>query len=231
MGLAVAAGRTEKGPVRKTNDDAFRIYCDNDIRVKGRGFLFAVADGIGSYRAGGQAAQIAVDQLGLYFRYPAERFEGPQTVVDLVWRANDVITNLRTGQKEYYGMGCTLTAMLIDPKGERAIVYQVGDSMAYLLRDARLMAVTRPQQAEESGELANHLGLGKKMEIERVRFGLRPGDTVLLCSDGISGYVGEEAITAALAADREPQPCLDQLMERALESSQDNVTAVVVKIH
>lgn len=230
MPVLSGAGRTEKGPVRKRNDDAFRVFCDDEFLAAGRGSLHAVADGIGSYRAGGQAASMAVDQLALFFRYPESEFSGPKTLVELIWKANDAITRLRTGQKEYYGMGCTLTALLADPEGRRAIVYQVGDSMAYLVREGSLVTITTPQQDGKSGELTNHLGLGEKMGIERVRFVIQPGDTIMLCSDGVSGFLSEEDILAAMLGDEAPEACVDALVTKALEKSEDNITVVVVKV-
>jgi len=226
----MGAGRTEKGEVRKRNDDAFRVFCSEEFLAAGRGSLFAVADGIGSYRAGGQAAAMAVDQMALFFRYPEGEFAGPKTLVELIWKANNAITRLRTGQKEYYGMGCTLTALLVDPEGRRAIVYQVGDSMAYLVRDGTLAPITTPQQEGDTGKLTNHLGLGPSMHIQRVRFVLEPGDTIMLCTDGVSGYLSEDDMVAALLVDDAPEPCVDALVTDALTKSEDNITVVVAKV-
>lgn len=229
MAIAFAAGRTEKGEVRKTNDDAFRVYCDNDTKVKRRGFIFAVADGIGSYRAGGQAAEIAVDQLSLYFRYPADQFKGDKTAEELIFKANSVVTDMRTGQEQYYGMGCTLTVLLTDPQVKMGIVYQVGDSMAYMGRGGRLVPITIAQQADD-GSLANHLGLGGDFKFDRTRFFIAPGDSFLLCSDGMCGCLDNEVMQEGLLLSDDPQTCLDFLFEKALAVSEDNVTAVVVKV-
>lgn len=230
MSVPTGAGRTEKGTVRKSNDDAFRVFCSEEFLAHGRGSLFAVADGIGSYRAGGQAASMAVDQMALYFHYPLAQFAGPKTLVDLIWKANDAITRLRTGQKEYYGMGCTLTSLLVDPEGQRAIVYQVGDSMAYLVRNGAISPITTPQQEGRSGKLTNHLGLGERMDIERVRFVLQPGDTIMLCTDGVSGYLSTEEMLEALGLSADPAVCVDALVNAALAKSEDNITVVVAKV-
>ncbi len=224
-----AAGGSTEGKVRKTNEDAFRIYYDEPaIMSKGRGFLFAVADGIGSYRAGAQAAWMAVDQLALFFRMPDSQF-GEATLQELVFRANEVITNLRTQQKGYYGMGCTLTLLHVDPDFTQARVFQAGDSMAYLVRDGRIATVTTPHVSSES-ELTNHMGLGDKFRLEKVGFPLTPGDSLLLCSDGLSGFVTEDDLLAGLTVSASPQHCLDHLMVKALEESDDNVTGIVVKV-
>jgi len=229
MAIAFAAGRTEKGEVRKTNDDAFRVYCDNDTKVKGRGFIFAVADGIGSYRAGGQAAQISVDQLALYFRYPAQAFNGDKTAEELIFKANSVITDMRTTQDQYYGMGCTLTVLLTDPQVRMGILYQVGDSMAYMGRGGTMVPITVAQVADD-GSLANHLGLGKDFKLDRTRFFIAPGDSFLLCSDGMCGFLDNEVMQEGLLCSDDPEICLDFLFEKAMQVSDDNVTAVVAKV-
>jgi protein phosphatase len=224
-----AAGRTEQGLVRKSNDDAYRIYnSGHPVAGAGRGFLYAVADGIGSYRAGGQAAAIAVDQLGLYFQIPGSAFRGEETVDDLIYKANDGITRLRTAQKEYYGMGSTLTALLVVPDTGAAVFYQVGDSMAYVLRRGRFVPITT-QQKTEGSELANHLGIGARLAIEKVRLVVQPGDSFLLCSDGVHGYLPEERLAECLGLSDNPAHCLDALMSAAVPVSKDNVTAIVVK--
>lgn len=229
MPRAYAAGKTDIGKTRKSNDDAFRIYDDAEMAAKGRGLVFAVADGIGSYRAGGQAATMAVDQLGLYFQYPDSRFHGSKTLEQLVFKANDVITKLRTQQEGYYGMGCTVTALLTDNEVTRGIIYHAGDSMALLARNGKLVRLTTAQQAEDSA-LTNHLGLGDKFNIEKTGVTLKPGDVVLLCSDGVCGSLTDEEMLAAMTISENPAACVDSLINESIAKGDDNVTAVVIRI-
>ena len=231
MSRCAAAGRTSRGRVRKTNEDAFRIYLGEDrLDCPDRGSVFVVADGIGSYRAGGQAASIVVDQLALFFNLPDDNFEGSQTLEKLLFRANEVITSMRTGQKGYYGMGCTVTALHCCPDYRQGTFYQSGDSMAYLLRGGRLAAVTTPQRAEEDGALLNHVGLGDRFALEKIRVALRPGDTILLCSDGLHGPLDEARLVEGLGQSQAPGPCLDHLMAMAERLGDDNVTGIVLKV-
>jgi protein phosphatase len=229
MPRVLAAGKTDPGLKRKTNEDAFRIYTASDPSAATRGFLFAVADGIGSYRAGGQASTMAVDQLALYFQYPDSRFAGSRTLEELIFRANEVITILRTRQKEYYGMGSTLTALLIDSNASRGVVFQAGDSMAYLARGGDLAPITTAQKAEGSA-LANHLGLGDKFKLEKVGILFEPGDAVLLCSDGIHGALTKEQLMEGVTLSPDPNVCVDHLVAQAVQRGDDNATAIVVKL-
>jgi protein phosphatase len=229
MARAIAAGKSDQGRVRKTNDDAFRIYHE-DVASAGRGFLFAVADGIGTYRAGGQAACMAVDQLSLYFRLPKDMFEGQKTFEDLLFKANDAITNLRTQQKGYYGMGSTLTALLVDPRFTLGLLYQVGDSMAYLLRKKRLLPVTAPHKEEGGKGLSNHLGLGDRLRVDKTRIQLEIGDLVVLCTDGVCGFLQPPEMEKILLDNPEPSKAADALVAAAVQRGDDNCTAVVLRI-
>jgi len=229
MARAIAAGGSDKGKTRGSNDDAFRIYFDTEVRARARGSVFAVADGIGSYRAGGQAATMAVDQLALYFQFPDARFRGSKTLEELVFKANSVITMMRTRQEGYYGMGCTLTALLVDGAATRGVIYHAGDSMAFLVRDGQLAPITTAQQGDGSS-LTNHLGLGDRFKIEKVGVVFKPGDTILLCSDGVSGPLSLDELLELLTLSDDPRECVDSLIERSIEKGDDNVTALVIKI-
>ncbi|MBM4356030.1 MAG: serine/threonine-protein phosphatase [Deltaproteobacteria bacterium] len=227
MARGLAAGKSDQGRIRKTNDDAFRLYHE-EVADTGRGFLFAVADGIGSYRAGGQAAWMAVDQLSLYFRLPREMFEGQKTLEDLVFKANDAITALRTQQQGYYGMGCTLTALLVDPRFSLGLLYHAGDSMAYLLRRRRLVPITTPHKDGEG--LSNHLGLGDKLRLDRARVQLEIGDAILLCTDGISGFLEPPALEMLMAEHSDPKAAVDAIVAAAVQAGDDNCTAIVLRV-
>lgn len=230
MTRILAAGASTEGRVRKTNEDGYRLYFEAPaIEQKGRGFVFAVADGIGSYRAGAQAAWIAVDQLALYYQLPDSQWNPDSTVKDLIFRANAAITNLRTTQKEYYGMGTTLVVLHVHAGCDRATVYSAGDSMVYIRRGEQLAAVTRPQQSAQ-GELSNHMGLGDSFGLEKVNLGLLPEDVLLLCSDGLSGFLSNEEILEGLSLSSDPQHCVDHLVALGVEKGDDNVTGVVVRL-
>lgn len=216
--------------MRKTNEDGFRMYFDDPAVVeRQRGFLFAVSDGIGSYRAGSQAAWMAVDQLAHYYQLPDSHWNPDTTVKELVFKANAAITNLRENQKEYYGMGCTLVALHVQHDLQKATVFSAGDSMAYIRRGGELAAITKPHSSPK-GELTNHLGLGDRFGLEKVTFGIRQGDVVLLCSDGLSGFVSEDEIRDGLGLSSDPQHCLDHLVSLGVEKGDDNVTGIVVRL-
>jgi protein phosphatase len=143
-------------------------------------------------------------------------------------------------------MGTTVTALLL--AGERVGLLHVGDSRCYLLRDGTLTQVTRDdtfvqslvdQGALTMSEARRH---PRRSLITRAVQGgplspaptlltARPGDRLLLCSDGLSDVVADDAIDRALRSSTEPQRCAERLVELALAGgAPDNVTVVVADV-
>ncbi len=230
MAKAQVAGRTETGRVRQANEDAFRIYHDSkDLPTQSRGSIFVVADGMGSYRGAAMAASIAVDQVANYYQVPRIEFQANRTLEQFLFRANEVVADMRKSQKDYYGMGTTVCAVLTDPSFRQAFVYYAGDSPVYLFRQGKLLEATHAQ-VDESGALTNHVGLGKGFSLEKVKVVIQPGDQFLLCSDGLSGALEQEFIKETLESCQDASACLDVLVDKALETSRDNITAILLSI-
>ena len=230
MGRLVAVASSVVGLMRQRNEDAWRIYQEQEFVAAGaRGYLVAVADGMGGGRAGGEAAWMAVDQLAHFYYTPANQFRGEETFQDLVFRSNDAVTRLRTTAKTHYGMGTTLVAGLIDQDLGAVPLFNVGDSAAYLWRKGRPICLTTPP-VHEVGELTNHVGMGPGIEIERVRTRLMPGDRLLLTSDGVHSYVADEVIAKLLGGDT-PQTITAAITAAAdAAGGKDNATALLAEI-
>jgi protein phosphatase len=145
------------------------------------------------------------------------------------------------------GMGTTLTALLLS--GAELALLHVGDSRAYLLRDGEWSQVTRDdtyvQMLVDEGvitreEARRHpqrslvtRALVDKPEGVTCRV-LHPrvGDRYLLCSDGLSDYVDDATIAAAVREHADPEHCAEQLVKLALRvGAPDNVTVVVGDVH
>jgi serine/threonine protein phosphatase PrpC len=144
------------------------------------------------------------------------------------------------------GMGTTATAAaLVD---EYLFLAQVGDSRAYLLRGEQLQLVTRDQslvnQLIEAGQLTEEeaenfehsniilqaLGTADSVQVDLTYVKLKAGDTLLLCSDGLSGMVRGEEIRQALLANPEPIDVCKVLTDKANEAGgHDNITVIVAK--
>jgi PPM family protein phosphatase len=143
-------------------------------------------------------------------------------------------------------MGTTLTAVMIE--GRRAHIAHVGDSRAYLLREGSFSQLTNDhtlvQRLIDEGRLtreeaARHpqrsvitraIGVEAEVEVDAMALELEPGDVMLLCSDGLTGPVEDDAILSLLSTDEPIGDVADALIEAANEAGgPDNITAVVLR--
>ena len=136
-----------------------------------------------------------------------------------------------------FGMGTTLTAMLWS--GDTAALVHIGDSRAFRLRDGQLRQITEDHVL---GNLVSNAGplapvLSRYLDGRPDRSpdlglrDLRAGDRYLICSDGLSPVVSDEAIGAVLAAAADPADAVRQLVALADEAgAPDNVSVIVIDV-
>jgi PPM family protein phosphatase len=228
---------TDIGRMRKNNEDRFLSA----------GGLAAVADGMGGHRAGEVASAIAMEELATLehagpWANPAQAGEALRAAY---LRANRRIREAAAGNKELDGMGTTMVALLED--GDSVYLANVGDSRAYLLRNGELSQVTvdhtlvqelidegrlRPEEAERHPQrsiITRALGVEAEVEVDLFTYKLQPGDRLLLCSDGLSGVVGEAKIRNVLLRVPNPQDAAERLVTMANEGGgPDNITVMVL---
>jgi protein phosphatase len=210
-----------------------------------------VADGMGGMAAGEVASQLAVSTLVSQFLGTSNwimrtgTWEN-RTVLDRMTeryrRANTVVHALSEAHPQLSGMGTTMT--LAFNVGAELFVGHIGDSRAYLYRRSELHQLTRDHtlavELAEAGlispdAVATHhlrhvlthaLGqpeVGEKAEVQKLP--LEDGDRVLVCSDGLTNMVEDDAIAKILASDRSVSEMCNALLDAALESGgKDNVT-------
>jgi serine/threonine protein phosphatase PrpC len=215
------------------------------------GSLFAVCDGMGGAAAGEIASQLAVDILyermteGLDDAHPLSRDELARRLVRSIEAAGLRIFQEAKLDRTRRGMGTTVTAAaLVD---DHLFFAQVGDSRAYLLRATQFVQLTRDQSlvnqlieagqlTEEEAETFEHnniilqaLGTADTVQVDLTFCELRRGDTLLVCSDGLSGMVRFEDIRDVLLSTPEPLEACKLLTERANQAGgHDNITVIVV---
>jgi PPM family protein phosphatase len=216
------------------------------------GSLFAVCDGMGGAAAGEIASQLAVDIL--YERmvdqldegHPLQRDELARRLVRAIEAAGLRIFQEAKLDRTRRGMGTTVTAAaLVD---DHLFFAQVGDSRGYLMRQGQLVQLTRDQSlvnqlieagqlTEEEAETFEHnniilqaLGTADTVQVDLTFCELRKGDTLLLCSDGLSGMVRFDDIREVLRSTTEPIDACKLLTERANQAGgHDNITVIVVQ--
>jgi len=237
------AAETHIGHHRQINEDRYAVFeCP-------LGQVFVVCDGMGGHEAGEIAATIAIQAIQETLAHATS--EHPP---DYWLRRSLNTAHLAVHQAPQKGlgspqMGTTAVVLLLTPENE-AWWAHIGDSRLYLLRNGRLHRLTRdhslvawyvesgfitPAQAHrhpESNQLLLSLGGSKDIflvEASAIPLPLQSGDLLLLCSDGLSGYVSEAAITQILNSSHPLSEKVKSLIHAALaEGGYDNVTVLLV---
>ena len=235
VGLRRSNNQDAKGVVEPWNREQYRR----------RGWLFVVADGMGAHAAGEMASALAVQEVtGAYEKLVAIR-SPPLALRTSFEDANKKINARGETSPDLRGMGTTCTALALLPRG--ALVGHVGDSRAYRVRRGTIEQLTRDHSlAWEYESKAGHDGvlpagvpkniimrsIGPHPQVEvdlEGPFPVEPGDTYVLCSDGLSGQVADEEI-GTLAAALPPREAAAALVGLALvRGAPDNVTVIVAR--
>ena len=252
---ASAEMRSERGPVREKNEDSLGFLVAPETRP-GIDAVYAVADGLGGHERGEVASAMAIATL--LRTYGAEGPDGPSASsgphgASLAETLNGIDQEIAaagaSGEALHRdpltaGMATTLTAALL--VGNSLHLGHVGDSRAYLLRGTRLSQLTEDhslvadrvrQGLLSADEAARHVqrnvltqALGEGLPIAPFTAAqpVAPGDTLLLCTDGLHGFLGDRAIADTILGSR-PSSAVDALIARAIDAgSNDNVTVLLV---
>ena len=217
-----------------------------------RGSLFMVADGMGGAAAGELASAMAAD---LIYRHlatawardsdaTAERFAF--RMKEAVELANEQIYGYAREHPEVRGMGTTVTAAGVF--GEDLYVAQIGDSRGYLVRNGEAIQLTKDQslmqrlvdagelteeeaeQSERRNIILQALGPDPRVRVDLTHQILRRGDTLILCSDGLSGSVRREEFGQVAAEQKDLPSLCARLIDLANErGGPDNITVVAAR--
>lgn len=250
------AGRSETGLVRNHNEDNLFLNgssrepdrdsfsCAGKSEEKGRTIL-AVCDGIGGGRCGEAASAAAVKFLGEEWASVAH-----DDLRQMILAVNASVCR-ELGIREGVEIGTTFTGLLLE--GSRFSTWNVGDSRVYLLREERLRRLTKDHtQAQHmldqgmiSGPeadiiparhvLTQYIGVPEEDFILSPQITgpaeIRPGDRLLLCSDGAYEMIGESCMRDLLMEKNNPEAAAEALMQAALTAGgNDNITVIVADI-
>jgi protein phosphatase len=243
-------GLTDLGRKRASNEDA--LYFDDELG------LYIVADGMGGHAAGEVASREAVDTLyGMVKRgigdlhelvdplSPADSRAACRLMESAVQAATYFVFSIAEIDRDKSGMGTTISALLV--LGDYAVTAQVGDSRIYkvvdgsseqLTEDHTLIAwqlkqgLITPQEALRSPHknvITRAVGNREYVQVDTRCVALLPGTRLLLCSDGLHGYLRDEDIPAivAMGGTAAVQRFIDLANDRG---GKDNITAILVEI-
>lgn len=221
-----------------------------------RAHMFLVADGMGGHRAGERASAIAVAAIEQFTLNNFRWFfntdnSGAQKVLAqfqiALGQADAQILEQAAENPELKGMGTTLTMAF--QLGAQLCIVHVGDSRAYMYRDGQLHQLTRDHtlvaEMVRSGAIRedqvakHHLrnvitnvvgGPQLGVKVEARAFELQAGDRLLLCSDGLTEMVNNDAISATLDREPEPETAAKALLTQANDAGgRDNITVIVAR--
>jgi len=243
-----AASLTDVGLQRSNNEDSFLYWePDSSEEFLRKGRLSVVADGMGGYEGGQEASRLAVETV----RHIYDRdFTGDaQTVLVAALRsAHETIQRYAQEHPQFHGMGTTCTAVSII--GKQLSFAHIGDSRLYLVRAHTLSRLTRDHsyvgRLVESGIVRSedaeshpqrHIltaALGSGHEIfphtPDQPLALEPGDTLVLCTDGLWSLIADQDIVSVVDA-RQPSEACSMFVKMAIErGAPDNVTVQVIRI-
>jgi len=248
-----AAAKTDVGIVRSNNEDNFGYNIAHGI--------FVVCDGMGGQAAGEIASKIAVDTLLNHFCRDAEdskakvlgrTFGGvsqrANKLANAIQLANYAIRQASGLNADHSGMGSTVVAVLADNHGFS--VAHVGDSRVYLIRGELIQQLTSDhslvmeqvrrglitlEEAENSkiqNVIVRALGSDESVEPDLQDREFTSGDTLLLCSDGLSRYVDDSAMLELIRASEKLEWSCEKLIQAAKSAgSDDNITCLLLRAH
>jgi PPM family protein phosphatase len=233
-----AWGATDPGLVRQNNEDSWCI--EPDLR------LAIVADGMGGAACGEIASAMTVEVITKSLRDGPLAVPQEEAVQAAIRKANQAVLARARAERACAGMGSTVVVASWDLP--RLLIANVGDSRAYLWRKGVLIQLSHDQtlvndlrvrfglsdQEVTSFPYKNVLtmavGTTPDLTIRTHRELLEPGDQFLLCSDGLSGPVPEEAIAATLSRNGSLEDEVQQLISQAKAAgAPDNVTVVLLR--
>jgi PPM family protein phosphatase len=253
------AVRTDIGLKRAVNEDSW-VIADGSrggYDIGRLGMMFAVADGLGGHRGGDIASRMACDGILSYYEHMVhlnnnERKQlstqaQQQSLTSIFYKIDEDIRIKSHSDEALDDMGTTLSAMVL-LKGQ-AVLSHVGDSRIYRLRGRELTRLTPDhtfvQEMIDEGEmteddvgthplrnmLTQALGTGEPLKtVFSDVVPVEPGDTFLLCSDGLTNMVSDKTIIEVLGNNADPRKIVDRLVEKAIENGgKDNVTVIVVQ--
>ena len=248
----VAAAKTDVGQKRQGNEDRFCL--DPSLG------LYVVADGMGGHAAGEVASRLAVETIQewmeKYLSGADVAIVGPAVaagsaeanfLLSSIRLANRIIFDSAKDRREYAGMGTTVVAVLA--QDDRFVLAHVGDSRIYRIRqddivqisrdhsfvqeqvDNGMMSAAEAHQSQYRHMITRALGLKESVDVDLTEQPARPGDVLLLCSDGLSDLLDDEDMLVAVRhhADDLEQACQALVARANSKGGDDNITVLVVQ--
>ena len=239
-------GLTDAGCVRPQNQDAYQV-----VQLDKNTLLCVVCDGMGGAKSGNVASTLALDvfveEIRNTWTAGMNQEKTDQMLEAAVKLANFTVFDQAMQFEEFNGMGTTLVAVLIQE--QQVTVINVGDSRAYLVSRAGIRCLTKDhslvQMMVDRGELTPErartypgknyitraIGTDNLVESDIFHLDVERGDSLLLCSDGLSNLMDDQEILFEVVHGVNKQYCCQRLLDIAKNrGAPDNVTCILVLV-
>jgi serine/threonine protein phosphatase PrpC len=233
----VSSSQSDKGKVRTSNQDSGYAGVN----------LYVVADGMGGHAGGDIASALATQHVAKIDDVYEDGDQAIGSLLDAMRQANQTLSDTVAKFGYLAGMGTTMDAVIFT--GDTANIAHIGDSRVYLMRDSQMMQITKDhtwvQQLVDSGRLTEEEALvhprrnvilrvlgdtSEEPEFDIHQIEVRPGDRLLLCSDGLCGVVPTALIEENLRVANLDE-AIELLIDEAKEyGAPDNVTVLLLEI-
>lgn len=251
------AALSDPGRARDHNEDFLgHVAPSSPAQVQSQGWLFALADGVGGQERGEVASRLAVETVLAGFRKMPKGVMHVSLLPKLVQEANQAVFDegniVGTKAKKspaQDGAHMASTLVLCALRFDSAVVSHVGDSRCYMFRGGKLNPLTRDHtmaddqvrmgiisKAEAATHAHRHIltrSLGKEMFVaaDTITVNLLPGDVLLLCSDGLYGFVPDAKIQRILTNAADLNKAVAALIDAANDAGgEDNISAQLIRV-
>jgi len=236
--------KTDRGTQRSDNEDSIFVMPDKK--------LFMVADGVGGHNSGELASRMTVGYMAQFVAlHPVEQIRNDVALKDyfmsLFAGANDLI--FKKSISEQGNKGMATTAVLCYIKENKAYVINVGDSRAYLVRDGILRQITKDhtlvqemvdkglitkeeaEQRSDKNMITRAIGGDITVHPDFFAFDIYPGDTIIMCSDGLYGEIEDSKMAGMAYTARTMHGLSKNLVDMANQNGgNDNISVVCIRI-
>jgi PPM family protein phosphatase len=234
-----AVAKTDIGVSRKDNQDAFGVVKNETLHA------FFIADGMGGAQGGALAAKITIKSVSEELKQLKEL--DVESIKEVVRIANKKVYLESCSNVKLKGMGTTVVGIVVSKQG--CYLFSVGDSRAYRVRDRILYQLTydhtvlndlirsgtlseeEAQASDFAHMLTRSVGPSAEVEVDCRKISIEDGDFYLLCSDGLYNLVPDEKLIEVMRTVHLSKT-VDHLIDLANKNGgNDNITAMVVKVH
>jgi serine/threonine protein phosphatase PrpC len=240
---------TDFGKVRTNNEDAMGSFLPSSRQQsRSRGYLFAVADGVGGLDLGEVASATAISVLTEGFAAAQDGTMLVSLLPRLIQHANAAVHDC-TLAPEYRGKRMATTLVACALRHDQAVVSHVGDSRCYLVRNGQAKQITQDHtlvneqrkmglisasemaQSEARHVLTRSLGPAMFVSPDTTTLTLQAGDVFVLCTDGVHDEVSEKAIAGIASQKKDVEEIAREMVARAVDiDGGDNTTAQVIRV-